>query len=845
MVTPEKYAATNYISEVTRRVYGRYQEILRANNAMDFDDLLMNVVILFDGRPDILQKYQERYQHLLVDEFQDTNTAQYGLIKRLAAAHHHVFAVGDSDQCFPVGTRLQTPGGFRPIEEIKENDLVIAASGRGATLAMPVLHTGSRFYRGELITVQTRLGNSFRVTPNHIIFARLGINPDVHFGDTRRSGASPWNAHRVSINNSDQTLRQRLDNHAYKTRKGRRNTWKYETSRVHYEDAQTLAQELARLGGDLDIITGAFLVESETDQLSRRFHMMPAGHLHPSMLLAVEQDGKIIVDEITQVGREWYEGEVYDLEVKELHNYLAEGIVVHNSIYRWRGADYRNINRFRETYPDAQMVLLEQNYRSTQIILDAAKAVIRQNRNRVHKDLFTERAGGEKIVVREAYDEQEEASLIVDTVQRLMLENYSPRDFAVMYRTNAQSRALEEAFVRAGIPYRLIGATQFYKRREIKDVVAYLRLIHNPADTVSFNRVINTPPRKIGAKTQEKVRAWAAQHSLSPAGAVMRLATDPDAPHPFPARAANALARFGEMLRGWLAVRDGAPVSDLLDLILDSIQYRDYLDRMAKDDAEARDRWANVLELRNVAALSGDAPLGEFLEQIALVSDVDNLEEEENRVSLLTLHAAKGLEFPVVFLTGLEEGVLPHARSMDDREALEEERRLFYVGLTRAEDRVYISHSFQRMFYGNWEATAPSRFLRDLPLELVEGASPAAQREQTKARASSWDWSASVQRSPGWAAGWQKERKPASKPAPTKPEYRPLPDPDYEDDFDLDAPQTTRYQTGQKVRHAKFGEGIVIESKLTGNDEEVSVAFAEVGIKRLAASFAKLEVIRD
>ncbi len=611
LIPSEEYAATNYISEVTRRVYGRYQEILRANNAMDFDDLLMNVVVLFDGRPDILQKYQERYQHILVDEFQDTNTAQYGLIKRLAAAHHHVFAVGDSDQ----------------------------------------------------------------------------------------------------------------------------------------------------------------------------------------------------------------------------------------SIYRWRGADYRNINRFRETYPDAQMVLLEQNYRSTQIILDVAKSVIKQNRNRVHKDLFTEREGGEKIVVREAYDEQEEASLIVDTVQRLMLENYSPRDFAVMYRTNAQSRALEEAFVRANIPYRLIGATQFYKRREIKDIVAYLRLIHNPADTVSFNRVINTPSRKIGAKTQDKVRAWAAQLALSPADAVVRLATDPDVQHPFTARAANALANFGDMLHTWQTIREEAAVGDLLDLILEGIHYRDYLDRIAKDDDEARDRWANVMELRNVAALSADVSLEDFLEQIALVSDVDALDEEENRVSLLTLHAAKGLEFPVVFLTGLEDGVLPHTRSLDDSESLEEERRLFYVGITRAEDRVYISHSFRRMFYGNWEATVPSRFLRDVPSELVEGASPAVQREQTKTRASSWDWSSNTRSS----SGWKKEKRATAvsspKPVSAKPKYQQSPD--FDDDFDLAAPQTARYETGQKVRHAKFGEGIVIESKLTGNDEEVSVAFPDVGIKRLAASFARLEVIGD
>jgi DNA helicase-2/ATP-dependent DNA helicase PcrA len=598
---------------------------------MDFDDLLMNTVLLFDQRPDVLQKYQERYRHILVDEFQDTNTAQYGLLQRLAATNRNIFAVGDSDQ----------------------------------------------------------------------------------------------------------------------------------------------------------------------------------------------------------------------------------------SIYKWRGADYRNINKFRETYPDAQVILLEQNYRSTQIILDVAKAVIKQNKNRVHKELFTTREGGEKVTVREVYDEREEADVILSQIQNLRLQGYSPGEMAVMYRTNAQSRVLEEAFIRANMPYKLVGATQFYKRREVKDIIAYLRLVHNPLDSVSFARVVNTPSRGIGSKTQQDLEQWAFYNNMSPSEAVVRLATDNKLQHPFNGRAFNALAQFGNMLNAWLTVRDSATVGDLLDLVLEQTEYRDYIENSAKDVDEARDRWANVMELRGVALMGSELTLSEFLEQVALVSETDDLEEDPKATTLLTLHAAKGLEFPVVFLTGLEDGVLPHSRSMEDSESLAEERRLFYVGITRARDILYITHAFRRTFFGETEVAIPSRFLQEIPQELAEGGTAQQRRESTVQQASSWNWSSgssSSQRSSSrpasrvsrksysWDSGSSAGQRPST-PQPTTSRADHLPKPRYEED-DLEpsgphksGPQVARYRTGQKVRHKKFGEGTVIESKLTGNDEEVAVAFADVGVKRLAASFANLEII--
>jgi DNA helicase-2/ATP-dependent DNA helicase PcrA len=604
LITPELYAAEDYMSEIIRRVYQRYQETLVVNNAMDFDDLLMNTVLLFDEQPDVLARYQGKYQHVLVDEFQDTNTAQYALLRRLVPGHGNIFAVGDADQ----------------------------------------------------------------------------------------------------------------------------------------------------------------------------------------------------------------------------------------SIYKWRGADFRNINRFREHYPGAELILLEQNYRSTQIILDAAKAIIRRNRDRVDKELFTEREGGAPIVVREAYNDVEEAELVVSTIESLMLEGMESGGCAVMYRTNAQSRVLEEAFIRSGINYRLVGATRFYGRREIKDLVAYMRLVYNPADSVSFSRAINTPPRGIGKKTQETLAAWAERMGRAP-GEALLLLLDPDTQHPFSSRAHNALNAFAQRLRDWMTLQEQIGVGDLLDTIVDGVNYRSYIDDGTE---EGQDRWANIMELRAVAQDYDDTDLGSFLEQVALVSDVDDLEEDPNAPTLLTLHSAKGLEFPVVFIVGMEDGLLPHSRALEDGEELAEERRLFYVGLTRAKDQVILSHAFRRMTYGGVEVSVPSRFLRDLPVGLVEGGSSRQRRRETTRRVSSWQWTP-----PAPAAGRRSERtRGPSRTSSGKPLPEPNPWAEPAGAKKAESYGEQRYRSGQRVRHKKFGDGIVIESKLTGNDEEVAVAFQEAGIKKLIASIARLE-LRD
>jgi superfamily I DNA/RNA helicase len=750
LIPPEDYPVQTYADELRVRVYVEYQKRLHENNACDFDDLLTETVYLFRGHPEVLKKYQDFYEHVLVDEFQDTNTAQYALIKLITASRRNLYVVGDPDQCLPAGTRIQTPEGPRSIETLRVGDRVIAASGGGFSMPAEVLHAETRPYRGDLVRVKTRLGHGFLATPNHIVFARL-----------------------------------------------------------HVEAALAVPQELRRVGGGLDVVTGAFLIESDGELPARRFSLMPASHLHPSMLVAIDFNGQIVQDEIVEVSREVYDGNVYDLEVAELHNYVAGGVVVHNSVYRWRGADYRNVRRFQDDHPDAQTVLLEQNYRSTQTILDGAMAVIDRNHNRTRKELFTKRKGGAKIQVYEAYNEDEEAQYLLQTIALMaQRDNLNPSDVAIMYRTNAQSRAIEDAFVRARLPYRIVGATRFYGRREVKDLIAFLRLAHNPADSVSLLRVINVPPRGLGAKTLDTLQSQAEAAGV-PMSAILRdlglnRQNSPYAGQ-FKGKGLAALAEFGEMLNGWLALKESAPVTKLIDQILSDVDYQRYINDGTE---EGEERWENVLALRGVADEAQGITLGAFLEDVALVADVDTLTEGAGP-TLLTLHAAKGLEFPVVFITGLDEGIMPHQRSLEDVEEMAEERRLMYVGLTRAKDRLFLTRAFRRTAYGSYEVSSPSRFLEDLPDRLLTGQLSRRSADPESALARMTKWESTPRRA-------------------TRSE----------------APSESRYRTGQRVKHPTFGEGMIIESRGSGADEIIVIAFEGTGIKRLAANMVELKVIK-
>ena len=561
------------------------------------------------------------------------------------------------------------------------------------------------------------------------------------------------------------------------------------------------------------------------------------------------------------------------------------------SIYGWRGANVQNILDFERDYPDVTVVKLEQNYRSTQLILDAAHAVVSRNERRTDKKLWTNNQGGVPIQRFEAYNEDEEAEWIARQVEGLVgstgrgslltrradddeSTRFRPKGVAVMYRMNAQSRAIEEAFLRYGIRYQLVGGTRFYQRREVKDALAYLRVLRSDTDVVSFERIINVPARGVGEKSIEALRRYAVRHGDDVWAAVEAGATG--GVEGLGPRIRTALGEFVALVRR-LRKRIGVlPLPELLDEILEASGYRAML---ADGSEEGEDRWANLLELREVTLryedLSPEDALDRLLEETALVADQDTYEGEADAVTLITLHAAKGLEFPVVFIAGMEEGLFPHNRALDDEKELEEERRLAYVGITRAKRRLFLSHAWRRATWGGGGMSIPSRFLLEIPPELMAG--PRLQGgvdmgpdldPDVVFRERGSRFGAGVRA--GGGAYRQGSGRPGAPPAGET--FRPTRDLGAKRDaFAAGAPSGSlgpqpriggagagravpprpivpgerRYRDGDRVRHARWGDGIVINSKLTRDDEEVMVAFRDpsVGRKTMLASLANLEVI--
>lgn len=567
LISPQDYAQQihSYFEEIAHRVYQRYQQLLSQSEAVDFDDLLMKTVQLFHSHPDILHRYQSRYIHLLVDEFQDTNVAQYKLIRQLADKHHNICVVGDPAQ----------------------------------------------------------------------------------------------------------------------------------------------------------------------------------------------------------------------------------------SIYSWRFADLRNIMSFKEDYPEAKVMLLEQNYRSTKTILAVASDVISASTQRKPKTLWTENEAGSPIAIIESYNEEEESRCVVNEIEKLInQEQLSLKDCAVMYRVNAQSRALEESFMRYGIPYKLVGGTRFYHRTEVKDIIAYLRIIHNPHDDIALARVINVPGRGIGQRSLSQLQAMASSQNISLYAALKQSIEN----KMLPSRITSALTGFVVLIDGLIAMGQESTLTGILDEILEHSGYQEYL--MGKERGE--DRWENVKELRNVAREytepDTEEALASFLEKVSLVADIDELDERGDAVTLITLHQAKGLEFPVVFIVGMEEGILPHRKSLDDPGEIEEERRLCYVGMTRAEKHLYLLRSYRRSLFGTGSINPESRFLQDISPHLVAPQGIPEERDTHSVIA-------------------------ISPPVPPPPD------------------DTLKLMVGDHVHHSKFGDGIVMDCRPSRGDYIVTIAFKEAGPKKLLLSIAPLEKI--
>ena len=825
--------ATQPHQKVYAQLYGHYQRRLREVSALDFDDLLTESVRLLQQSPPSLEHWSERFQHVLIDEFQDVNEAQFQWARMLASKHGNICVVGDDDQCLAAGTLVTTPDGDKPIEDIREGDLVLSGVGEGEARFYPVKKASAKSYRGPMLRVESNSGCILRATPNHICFGFPHCGEPIEneillFAFSYYPHKEGTFLHEVHKSDKSQYFAdENIDN------------------------ADEVARQMARSNGGLEIKRFA----SFTPKRNLRFRS--TSDLKVSMQIPVTKGTTVELATITDITEEHYDGYVYDLDVPLARNFAANGVLVHNSIYAWRGANVQIILDFEKRYPDAKVVRLEQNYRSTQNILDAAYGVISNNLGRADKKLWSEEKGGEEIVLHGSYNAVEEASWVVRQIEILMREEkISYSDCAILCRVNAQSRPFEEAFMRSRVPLKLVGTQRFYERREIRDVMAYLKFLYNPDDSVSAVRLINTPPRGIGAVTITKLQEMARGRGVS-LGAIL---LDKDAAKEL----TPAIQRKIEPLR--LALKhifndaNGAQtLADLVERVLERTQFLEYLENSNEKDNV--DRVANVEEFVRAAESfdlrlaeeldeTGETGedwdekdplrLGQFLAETALQGGTDKDAQSDDAVTLMTLHAAKGLEFPIVFLVGLEQGLLPHARAVFSdsatEEELEEERRLMYVGLTRARKRAILTFAAQRTLHGRTETTMPSQFIEEIPAHLLRrsgvagGGSPIVQQRRT-----SWgnDDFKSLPRPSSASTPAPTAATPSAPSAPATSSRR-----------TFDKPAT--FKVGDKLRHNSYGEGLVVAASAGGGAGEwVEVAFlsGDTGKKKLIVAYANLEKV--
>jgi len=533
---------------------------------------------------------------------------------------------------------------------------------------------------------------------------------------------------------------------------------------------------------------------------------------HPTVLERYRDRYRyVLVDEYQDTNRIQYE---IARDIAAGHGNLCATGDPDQSIYAWRGARIRNILDFDDDFPGAHVVRLEQNYRSTGHILAAASSVIGNNPGRLMGSLWSELGDGKKVTLLSAPDEESEADAVVRMIDELRRDGMQLADIAVFYRTNALSRGLERALRLYNLAYDIVGTVEFYERKEVKDILAYLRVLANPADSVAFLRIVNTPTRGIGRTTLERLRTWAVPLGLSPREAARRAAEAPG----LTARARKALVALNELLTGLEATLSG-PVEDTLQAVLERTRYLDYLRDFGGQ--EAADRIDNVGELEGAIAAyvrnASEPSVAGFLQETALLSDVDSYDSSADRLTLMTLHSAKGLEFPAVFIVGMEEGLLPHARSVDTEEEIQEERRLCYVGMTRAQRQLVLSNAARRATFGQWAPTSPSRFLDEIDEDQIE------YDDRTSAL--------------GLGGSSRRSRPRRAEPAESTG-YLPDPD-DYLDVGD----EISIPRPGCAVRHAHFGQGVVLAVAGAGSKARITVRFERFGDKQLMAEYAQLEEV--
>ncbi len=775
-----------YFEQTVADAYALYERDMHRMNAMDFDDLLVRAVNVLELFPEVRARYAATFRQVLVDEYQDTNHAQYRFLQLIAGEHENLAVVGDDDQCLIEGTLVTMGDGTqRPIEQLRAGDRVLSNHGSGDVRPARVTAVFSSVPT-EGIALTTAGGRRLVSTPEHVHFAGpLVTRPS-------RSGAV-----------ADFTL--------CAAGVGGRAVHEIRTA-----DTAVLTADLAVL----KVMTKTVRCAAKLGRDGASLPFTCASSVRPGMAM-FDQDGAF--DVVESVERVTLDRPVYDLNVEGTHNFIANGLTTHNSVYSFRGADVRNILDFQDDFPQAKVVKLEQNYRSTQTILSVANAVIAHNRGRMGKSLWTDLGAGDQVKVRELEDEHAEARFVVGEIERLVDEGVSREEIAVFYRTNAQSRVLEDNLVRREIGYQVIGGTKFYDRAEIKDAIAYLIVLGNPQDVVSFTRVANSPKRGIGQTSLSRVIQYADAQGIS----VWEAAEHPSAVPGLGTAAIKSLGRFMDTMASLRARADeGVPVGDVLEAVLHETGYLDAL--AAERTIEAQGRTENLQELVEVARefdatkQPPEDTLDVFLQQIALVADADSRRDDEGLVTLMTLHNAKGLEYPIVFMIGCEEGVFPHSRSLDEG-TLEEERRLCYVGITRAQRDLYLSYARRRAVFGAQTYGLPSRFLAEIPTDLADRDGSFSSFAGIGAGASA----ARAQRPGSWAsaaASAEASRGGRSPAASTS-----------------GVPETTGgplFRMGQDVVHAAFGEGVVTGVEPGG---VVVIRFAGDGTERkLMAEYAPI-----
>ncbi|WP_314348976.1 DNA helicase PcrA [Granulicatella elegans] len=559
---------------------------------------------------------------------------------------------------------------------------------------------------------------------------------------------------------------------------------------------------------------------------------------HPETLHYYQQKFQYIhVDEYQDTNHAQYR--LVTMLAKKFKNICVVGDA-DQSIYGWRGADMSNILEFEKDYQNAKVVLLEQNYRSTKTILQAANHVIENNVNRKVKKLWTENDEGQPITYYRAQSEQDEGRYVLSQIQSLLRDGYHYDDFAILYRTNAQSRVMEENLLKSNIPFRLVGGQRFFERLEIKDLLAYLRLIVNPQDDLSFRRIVNSPKRGVGATSLEKLSNFASMHQFS-----LLEASSQTAISPLSGKAAKSLEKFAEMIEDLRKMQEFLSISEFVEQVIEKTGYLAALEQQHTMEADARIE--NIQEFISVAKQfeqdrleeeSEESPLLQFLTDLSLVSDVDSDDGDGRMVTLMTLHAAKGLEFPVVFIIGLEEGIFPSSRSIMEHDDVEEERRLAYVGITRAEQKLFLTNAYSRLLYGRTQTNRPSRFVLEIGEELFDSKqqqSYGSTSRQTASFGSKTSSSGSLfdkYREKSQATAYQPKVVQPSSIQPVRKQI-------------VAANDGAVWKVGDKVMHKKWNVGTVVKVTGEGTNQEIDVAFAGMGIKRLLASFAPIERIEE